>query len=272
MGKLYILGDHRVVCGDCRKKDDIDLLLEGEKADLCVTSPPYNQALNKRLESIKKTNMDRMPVSKKFLLKMGTAYADDMPEEDYQQEQIDVINNIYDSLTDRGSLFYNHKIRYRKKKAIHPMVWLSKTQFILRQEIIWNKSRTIIQSARMFLPTDERIYWLVKGPRFCFNEAKVKKYTTVWPITERAHVRGDCLPFPNKIPYRCIIACSKENDIVLDPYAGTGTTLIVAEMTGRKARCVEIDPKRTKSIITRWEKLMKDQAANESESRQLSPG
>jgi len=273
MGKLYNLGDHRLVCGDCRKRDDIDLLLEGEKADLCVTSPPYNQALNKRLESIKKKTSGGMyKKNKSFLLKMGTAYNDVMPEDDYQREQIDIIDSIYDRLSDTGALFYNHKIRYRKKKAIHPMVWLSKTQFILRQEIIWNKSRTIVQSARMFLPTDERIYWLVKGPQFCFNEAKVKKYTTVWPITERSHVKGDCLPFPNKIPYRCIIACSKENDIVFDPYAGTGTTLIVAEMTGRKARCIEIDPKRTKSIITRWEKLMKDQAANEGESRQLPSG
>jgi len=122
MSDLYTLGDHRLVCGDCRNKDDIDLLLEGEKANLCITSPPYNQGLNKRVASTKKTKRSggMYKKNKGFLLKMAAAYADDMPEEDYQQEQIDVINNIYDSLTDTGSFFYNHKIRYRKKKAIHP--------------------------------------------------------------------------------------------------------------------------------------------------------
>jgi len=262
MAKLYEMGIHRLICGDCRKHEDFILLLQGERPDLCITSPPYNQGFNARLDRIKKKTTGGMyKHNKKFLLKAATAYIDDMPEEVYQQEQIGVMNNIYDILSEDGSLFYNHKVRYRNKQAIHPLVWITKTKFKLRQEIIWNKGTTIVQSARMFLPIDERIFWLVKGKKFYFNEARVKRYSTVWPITDRPAIKDDCLPFPNKLAYRCMLACSQEGDVVLDPYGGTGTTLIVAEQLGRVARLIEIDEARCERIKKRYEAFLQQKGA-----------
>lgn len=255
MATLYEIGDHRLVCGDCRKEDDLALLFQDKKASLCITSPPYNQGLNKRLEAIsKKSSGGMFKNNKKFLLKMATAYDDDLPESDYQTEQILVINNIYKYLDRDGSLFYNHKIRYRNKKAINPLEWILKTKFDLRQEIIWNKSSTIIQNAKMFMPVDERIYWLIKSGKFYFDDSK-KRYSTIWPITDRAVIHDDCLPFPNKLAHRCMISCSKEGDYVFDPYGGTGTVLIVAEQLKRKTLLIEINQERCNRIKERFNGL-----------------
>ena len=113
---LYKLGKHKLICGDCRESKVISQLLQNEKVNLCVTSPPYNIGFNARLKQIKKRSSGGMyKHNKKFLLKAANAYEDDMPEDVYQQEQINVINNIYDVLDENGSFFYNHKIRYKSK-------------------------------------------------------------------------------------------------------------------------------------------------------------
>lgn len=266
MTKIYKLGPHILLCGDANEIDSFKKLLGDEKINLCVTSPPYNQGLNARLKQIKNKNSGGMyKNNKRFLLKMANAYHDDKDENQYQQEQITVLNNIYNVLAGSGSIFYNHKIRYRNKHVLHPLMWINKTKLILRQEIIWDKGHTMILNARMFLPIDERLYWLVKSTKFYFDD-KAKKYSTIWPIYDGVTVKNDCLPFPNKIAYRCIMSCSKPGDIVLDCYGGTGTTLIMSEKLKRRARLIEIDEARCERIIDRWEKYRKDPDGQQPET------
>lgn len=105
----------------------------------------------------------------------------------------------------------------------------------------------------MFTPIDERIYWLFKGKDFYFNDP-AKKYSTIWNIFTRNTVKGDSLPFPDKLPFRCITACSREGDIVCDPYLGTGTTMMVCETTKRRCFGIEIDLARCEKIVARWER------------------
>lgn len=266
MTKIYKLGPHRLLCGDANNPDSFKKLLGDEKVNLCVTSPPYNQGLNKRLQQIKNKNSGGMyKNNKRFLLKMASAYHDDKDENEYQLEQKNMLNNVYDILVNSGSMFYNHKIRYRNKQVVHPLSWIEKTKFALRQEIIWNKGSTITLNAMMFLPVDERIYWLIRSLNFYFYE-KSKRYSTIWPIYDSIAVKNDCLPFPNKLAHRCIAACSRHGDIILDCYGGTGTTLIMAEKLNRKARLIEIDEARCERIIDRWEKYRKDRGDQRPET------
>jgi len=100
----------------------------------------------------------------------------------------------------------------------------------------------------MFPPSDERIYWF-DGGTHRWNQDSVS-HMTVWRIaqfgsfgTARGGITGHPCAFPTEIPLRCIKATTSESDLVLDPYAGSGTTLIAAKQLGRRAIGIEIEEK-----------------------------
>jgi len=176
-----------------------------------------------------------------------------MPEDEYQQQQLLALNVWSSVLRDGASLFYNHKNRYRDKAVVSPLSWLINGPFTLRQEIVWSRPGSVTQNARMFLPSDERIYWLYKGRDFYFDDStEIKTWSTVWDIaleTNRTHAAG----FPVELPTRAIRACSQPADIVIEPYCGSGTTLIACERMGRRCFSMEIEPAYCQVIIDRWE-------------------
>lgn len=248
-GELWMLGTHRVLCGDATSKEDVDLLMNGEKAALVVTSPPYNQ----KLDSFKPSGMQKE--SPGWVNKMASAYSDSLPEETYQQQQIDLLSVLWNFTNDDASFFYNHKIRYRDKEILTPYSWLSRSDWKIRQEIIWDRGGSITLNARMFIPCDERIFWMTKG-EFNFNDStEIKSWSSVWRIAPKNEIKGVSAPFPNELPERCVKSCSNPNDFVLEPYCGTGTTLIACEKTGRKCFGMEIEPLYIDVILSRWAKF-----------------
>jgi DNA modification methylase len=244
-GQLWEIGDHRLLCGDSTKKKDVERVMGGERADLCVTSPPYNQ----RIDQFKPSGMHR---EHGWVAKVGAlAYADSQPEEEYQKQQLLLLEILHGAIRDGASLFYNHKNRYREKRVVSPLEWLP-GPFVLRQEIIWSRPGSVTQNARMFLPSDERIYWLYKGDDFFFDDStEHKTWSTVWDInleTNKSHAVG----FPIELPSRPIKSCSKRGDIVIEPYCGSGTTIIACEQLGRKCRAIEISPGYVAVALQRW--------------------
>ena len=195
--------------------------LTSDSVDVGITSPPYNKKGNK---------------GKLVEQVVYESYDDNMDENDYQQNQIDVLNELYRIIKPGGSFFYNHKIRWENGIMIHPMYWLSKTDWTIRQEIIWD--RTIAANIRgwRFWQIDERIYWLYKpiGKNYIGKELESKDalLTSIWkirPETSKMHPA----PFPIELPLRCILSTLKENNgIVIDPYCGSGTTLVASDYLG----------------------------------------
>lgn len=90
-----------------------------------VTSPPYNKGENKKGWLVNHVKYN--------------GASDKKNEEDYQQEQIQVLNELYRILKPGSSFFYNHKVRWEKGLILHPMDWLRKTKWHIRQEIIWDR-------------------------------------------------------------------------------------------------------------------------------------
>ncbi len=246
LGDLWILGNHRLLCGDATSAEDVARVLGGAKVRLVVTSPPYNQ----KIDSFKPSGMHK---EGNWIAKVERlAYADSMPESDYQHQQSNLLKILHDVMADDGSLFYNHKNRYRDKRVVTPYEWLP-GPFTMRQEIIWSRPGSVTQNARMFLPSDERIFWMYKGENFVFNDStEIKSWSTVWEVnleTNKTHAVG----FPVELPRRCIRASSKSGDPMMDPFMGSGTTLIAAEQTGRVCYGLEIDPKYCDVIVRRWQ-------------------
>jgi modification methylase len=245
-GQIWQVGEGRLMCGSAMEEAQVDQLLDGELIDLIVTSPPYNQKLNKMKAD------DKQIGSKNFIHKMSVAYFDALPEEEYQAQQIQLCNMLLKKCKPLASFFYNHKIRYRDRVILSPMEWLKSIQWNIRQEIIWSRKCATTISDGMFMLTDERIYWLSQKDFYFDNQPEIKSWSTVWEIAPRPECDYASAPYPNELPKRCILACSKPGELVFDPYMGSGTTLIVADGLKRKCYGMEINPAYCAVILDRF--------------------
>ena len=168
-------------------------------------------------------------------------YKDVLPESEYQQNQVNVLDEIYRVTVPGGSFFYNHKIRWDRGYMYHPMDWLRKTKWTVKQEIIWD--RMIAGNIRgwRFWQVEERIYWLYKpiGDHLIGKELQScdAKLTSIWRgVPENGRKNPHPAPFPLWLPARVIISIldSETQGIVLDPYIGSGTTAVAAKLLGHK--------------------------------------
>ena len=220
LGKLY----H----GDC-----LEILPQlTEKVDIVITSPPYNLGNNHHTGSFR-----------------HTPYADDLPEEEYQKNQVLLMEKIYQTLTPNGSFFYNHKNRIKKGVCISPLSWILKTSFILKQEIVWVQRSQNFDKCR-FYPFTESVFWLAKSINTSFYN-KINK-SNVWSInpvgTKQEHTRAYPLEIPNNI-----LACFPEG-LTFDPFLGSGTTAVACERLGRRWIGIEISLDYVKIAVDRIER------------------
>ncbi|MCS7212623.1 MAG: site-specific DNA-methyltransferase [Candidatus Calescibacterium sp.] len=219
---------NKVICGDV-----LTILrnLPDNIVDVSVTSPPYNKGENKKGWLV--ANVKYSGVS------------DRLPEDVYQQNQIDVLNELFRVTKPGGSLFYNHKLRWERGQLLHPMDWLRKTRWVIRQEIIWDRMIAANIRGWRFWQVEERIYWLYKpnGKSLIGDELKPKHalLTSIWrfpPERNNPHPA----PFPLELPVRCIYSVmdDKKEGLVIDPYCGSGTTLVAAKILGHNYIGIDI--------------------------------
>ncbi len=200
--------------------------LSDESIDLIITSPPYNLGKthhtgNHRFESY-------------------SQYNDDMPENLYQEWQIKVLNECYRVLKQNGSMWYNHKNRIKNGAQITPYEWIFQTNFIVKQEIVWENGSQNFDKIR-FYPMTERVYWLTKDRKTkMFNIINhhdlFKRNEWIPAKTKGSHKRA----FPEKM---CtdIISCFPESNIILDPFMGSGTVAVAAKSLNKIFIGFEID-------------------------------
>lgn len=220
----------KVIVGDAL---DILCALPDNCVDISVTSPPYNKKENKKGWLV--TNVQY------------THSTDRMPEAQYQAWQIQVLNEVFRVTKPGGSFFYNHKIRWENGILLHPYAWVSRSSWILRQEIIWDRMIAANIRGWRFWQVDERIYWLYKpaeGHRIGKElESRHALLTSIWrfpPEQDNPHPA----PFPLELPLRAIysILDDERGKIVLDPFCGTGTTLVAAKILGHHYIGIDISP------------------------------
>ena len=223
------MSEIKLILGDCL---EIMKTIPDKSIDLVLTSPPYNKHSVDRkcgkTDSWQKANID-----------YGT-YKDDMPEAEYQEWQKKFLREYLRSLKNNGSIFYNHKPRIVDHKTIFPHEWLG--EFIIRQMIIWNRKNSPVLEPIRFMPIVEYIFWITKQrvtPKF---NPEAFHYKEIWEILPRVDTEHPAT-FPKKLVTNCIIACSNKNDVVLDPFMGSGTTGVACKELGRNFIGIEIDKK-----------------------------
>ena len=203
--------------------------------DLIVTSPPYNKGFyaNKNAKQSKVWNTLN---GRKIAY---DSFSDDMLPEEYEEWQKSVISECIRILKPSGSLFYNHKdIIY--KGLIVPPKWVY--NFKVRQQIIWDRQSSCMIDPHYFMPANEWIYWIVKDEKNVFFDKEKSVFrTNIWRmnIDKNPHPA----PFPYIMAANIINCCSKEGDIVYDPFMGSGTTALASVKLGRRYIGSEISEK-----------------------------
>jgi hypothetical protein len=167
-------------------------------------------------------------------------YPDDLSEDEYQRQQCAVVDSLGEHLTTDGSLFYNHKCRWRDGALLHPVVWLH-TSLHLKEEIIWDRGVSMTLNARMFAPSEERILWFTKSKSgHKWRQPSGGAILSVWRVSpEQGKQKPHPVSFPLTLPLRAIMATTDEGDTVLDPYMGSGTTMLAAKQAKRRAIGIE---------------------------------
>jgi len=190
-------------------------IIPDESVDLIFTSPPYN------LGNQHHTGNNRFK-----------PYTDDLPEEEYQKWQLKVLTECYRILKPNGSMWYNHKNRIKKGRQITPYEWLLKSQFVIKQEIIWFNGSQNFDKIR-FYPMTERLYWLAKSPKTTLQN--VLNHHDVFTRAEWKP-EGTKSEFKRAFPVKMvqdILSCFPKAETVLDPFMGSGTTAISCINTNR---------------------------------------
>lgn len=198
-------------------------MLESNTIDLVITSPPYNLGNNHHTGNNK-----------------HSAYNDNMPESEYQNWQKQVLNECYRVLNPVGSMLYNHKNRIKNGKQISPYEWIFKTEFIIKQEIVWVNRSQNFDKIR-FYPFTERVYWLTKKSNTKLqnkiSHSDVFDYKEWKPVgTKNGHTRQ----FPERM-VEDLVSCFPNAELILDPFSGNGTTCTIAQKMGKNFIGFEIN-------------------------------
>ena len=208
--------------------------LDDNSIDCIVTSPPYNK--KGLLGNVKLGNQ----IWGKFNIDYDT-YGDDMPEEEYQAWMVEVLNQCHRIIKPDGSIFFNHKPRRYKNRSYLPTDFIQHSNASVYQLIIWDRRNSPNIRNDVLVPCTEHIYWLCKGkPKVFRDEIHPDYKTEVWVIPPERQKKHPA-PFPEQLVRNCIQLTTQENDIVLDPFMGSGTTAVVSENLNRKWIGFEVD-------------------------------
>jgi DNA modification methylase len=236
LGDIYQLGKHRVMCGDSTKLDDVEKLMNGQKADLVVTDPPYNTRMKGKGDGRAEAKGNRV-----WLWHMFNDVIEDWP-----QFLKDVFANYY-TITKAQCAFYVF-IDWRKVADIRAAM---EELMDVKNVIVWDKKIHGLGSD--YKSTYELCVVGKKGKPEIHNRFGLD-YQDIWRLQrEIGHNEMHATVKPIELLEKPIKHASKEDDLVSDLFLGSGSTVIAAEKTNRICYGMELEPKYIDVIIKRWE-------------------
>jgi DNA modification methylase len=244
-GDLWILGNHRLLCGDATVVTDVERLMGGQLADMAVTDPPYN--------------VDYANAAKNKTISKDRRILNDALGDGFYQFLYDTCVNLL--MVTKGACYVcmSSSELHTLQKAFTDAGGKWSTF------IIWAKNTFTLGRADYQRQYEPILYGWKQGTDHFWCGARDQG--DVW-FVDKPRV-NDLHPTmkPVELIERAIRNSSKSRDIVLDLFGGSGTTLIAAERTGRSARLLELDPKYADVIIERWQNLTDQAAVLDGEDR-----
>jgi DNA modification methylase len=256
LGDVWILGNHRLMCGDSTKKEDVYTLMNGAKAEMCFTDPPWNVAYGSNL---KEGNAQGY--------KPRTIMNDKMSTNDFKEFMDSSFMRMNESLNE-GAMVY---VVMSAQEWGNVMLSLFEQDFHWSSTIIWNKDHLVLSRKDYHTKYEPLWYgWKNGAPRM--NPLKDRKQSDVWDFDRPTRSEEHPTMKPIPLVSRAIINSSKKNNLVIDLFGGSGTTLLACEMTDRINYSMELDPKYCDVIIKRWETYTQQKAILENENEPHASG
>ena len=225
IGDIWLLGKHKLVCGDSTKAETFAILMNDEKANLVITDPPYNVNYEGSAGKIKNDNMEN---------------------DKFYHFLLDAFTNTEKAMADDASIYVFHAdtegLNFRKA--------FKDAGFYLSGTCIWEKQSLVLGRSPYQWQHEPVLFgWKRKGKHQWYTG---RKESTIWKF-DKPKKNGEH-PTMKPIPLLAypIMNSSMTNCIVLDPFGGSGSTLIACEQTGRIARTIELDEKFCDVIVSRY--------------------
>lgn len=231
LGDVWLLGKHRVMCGDSTSIADVERLMAGAKADLLLTDPPYNVAYEGK-------TADAL-----------TIQSDSMGDEDFRQFLRDAYTAA-DVVMKPGAVFYiwhADSEGYNFRAAAHDVDWQ------IRQCLIWNKHSLVMGRQDYHWKHEPCLYGWKEGAGHYWGSDRSQ--TTVLDFNRPSRNGEHPTMKPVELFQYQLENSSKKGWVVLDLFGGSGTTVIAAQKTGRQARLMELDPRYCDVIVKRWQQF-----------------
>lgn len=224
-GDLWLLGNHRLLCGDSTREESYTLLMNGKKANLVVTDPPYNVNYQGTAGKIKNDNLEN---------------------DKFYQFLFDAFTGMEKAMADDASIYVFHAdtegLNFRKAFA--------DAGFYLSGTCIWKKQSLVLGRSPYQWQHEPCLFgWKKNGKHQWYSD---RKQTTIWEF-DKPKKNGDH-PTMKPVPLIAypIKNSSMSNCIVLDPFGGSGSTLIACEQTNRICHTIELDEKYCDVIVKRY--------------------
>lgn len=269
-GDIWMLGRHRVMCGDSTSLQDVKRLMGGGEADMVWTDPPYNVAVEGKAGKIMNDDM----AAGQFREFLGSVYAN------YRASMRDGAV-IYVAHADSERVSFTDTFVAAGLKMSQVLIWVKQSATLSRQDFNWQHEPIIYgwkEGAGHYFCADytlttvidddidlkalkrEQLIELINTMR---NEARTTAIRHDRPTKSELHPTMK----PVGLVQRMIEWSSKTGEVVLDLFGGSGTTLIAAHKCGRTARIMELDPKFCDVIVRRWQEFTGQQAVLDGDSR-----
>ena len=277
LGQLWLLGQHRLLCGDSSKAEDVERLLNGSMIQLVNSDPPYNVNVEPRSRSAIAAGLSPFPAApasdsdganpsttpkparRKLRAKDRPIENDCLTQEQFNEELRAWFGNFARAL-EPGRAFYIWG-GYLNLGAFPP--FLKESGLYFSQSIVWDKQHPVL-SRKDFMGCFELAFygWREGAAHKYFGPNNALDLWAVKKISSQAMVH--LTEKPVELAERAMIYSSKPGENVLDLFGGSGSTLIAAEKVGRRAFLMEIDPLYCDIIIARWERFAGKKAVLES--------
>jgi DNA modification methylase len=233
LGDLWVLGDHRLLCGDSTSLTEVDRLMDGKKADMVFTDPPYGVAYEGGHNDKKRQQIENDALEGKDLTALF----------------YDALITAVTVTTDQAPFY----VWFASGKSVETFAAFAQLPLKLRAVIQWYKVRSGLGAfMSQYIPNCEPCIYAYKAgcsPQW-FGPTDEK---TVWELQKESRNEYHPTQKPVELPERAISNSSKKAQHILDLFGGSGSTLIACEKTGRHARLMELDPRYCDVIIKRWE-------------------
>jgi site-specific DNA-methyltransferase (adenine-specific) len=231
LGDIYILGNHRLMCGDSCSVTDMEKLVNDRQVDMWLTDPPYNVAYEGKTK-------DALTIQN-----------DSMDNEGFRQFLRDAYVTA-DTVMKAGAVFYiwhADSEGYNFRGAAHDAGWK------VRQCLIWKKSTMVMGRQDYHWKHEPCLYGWKEGAGHLW--ATDRKQTTILEFDKPSRNKEHPTMKPVALFEYQMLNNTKGGDIILDSFGGSGTTLLAAEKNGRIAYLMELDPKYCDVIVQRWEEF-----------------